>query len=218
MKMAYVVKYWVISLLTLFAATVQAQSQSQADEFPNQAAFDVVQVATDSLLEQVTGKRELYMDDTELFFADVDELLSSVIDFKRIARRVMAKHYKKAEPGQQQAFEGVFKRSLLKVYATALLDYNNEKIVILPPSSKKKVRPKRQRVDIEFYNAGGQKFPITYSMYLNKQSQWKMENVIVNGINIGLTYRNQFARLMKVNQNDIDQVVASWSSDLEPGE
>jgi len=216
MKMGYVVKGLVVTLIAFFAAMVQAQPQ--VDEFPNQAAFDVVQTATDSLLEQVAGKRELYMDDKELFFTDVDELLSSVIDFKRIARRVMAKHYKKAEPEQQEAFEVVFKRSLLKVYATALLDYNNERIVILPPLAKKKVSPKRQRVDIEFYSANGQKYPITYSMYLNKQSEWKMENVIVNGVNIGLTYRNQFAHLMKANQNDVDLVVAGWTSNVETGE
>ena len=216
MKMGYVVKGIVVTLIACLASIGQAQPQQ--DEFPNQAAYDAVESATDELLGQVTSNRELYVEDTELFFADVDALLSSVIDFKRIARRVMAKHYKKAEPEQHVAFESVFKRSLLKVYAKALLDYNSEKIVILPPLAKKKVNPKRQRVDLEFYNAGGQKFPITYSMYLNKQSQWKMENVIVNGVNIGLTYRNQFARLMKVNKNDVDLVVAGWNSDLEPGE
>jgi phospholipid transport system substrate-binding protein len=199
-------------------SSVQAQAETTSESFPNQAAYDVVQVATDNLVEQITGKRLEYVENNELFFADVDGMLSAVIDFKRIARRVMAKHYKKAEPEQQLAFEGVFKRSLLKVYAKALLEYDNEKIIILPPSSSKKVNPKRQRVDIEFFSSGGQKFPISYSMYLNKQGEWKMENVVVNGVNIGLTYRNQFARLMKVNGNDVDLVVSGWTSDLENGE
>lgn len=213
MKMAYVVKGVMAIWIAFFAASVQAQSQQNG--FPNQAAYDVVESVTDELLRQVVGKRELYKEDNELFFADVDELLSSIIDFKRIARRVMAKHYKKAEPEQRDAFEIVFKRSLLKVYAKALLDYNNERIEILPPTTKKKVSPKRQRVDIEFFNAGGKKFPISYSMFLNKQSQWKMENVVVNGVNIGLTYRNQFARLMKENKNDVGLAIVGWSSDFE---
>jgi len=216
MKMGYVAKALISVLMMCCAVVAQAQDEQKA--FPNQAAYDVVQTATDNLVEQISGKRELYREDSELFFTDVDGMLSAVIDFKRIARRVMAKHYKKAEPEQQSAFEAVFKRSLLKVYATALLEYNNEKIVVLPPSSSKKVHPKRQRVDIEFFSANGQKFPITYSMYLNKQSEWKMENVVVNGVNIGLTYRNQFARLMKINKNDVDLVVAGWTSDVESGE
>lgn len=216
MKMAYVMKGVVVALIAFFATMVHAQSQQ--NEFPNQAAYDLVESTTGQLLNQVTGKRELYTADNELFFADVDGLLSSIIDFKRIARRVMAKHYKKAEPAQREAFERVFKRSLLKVYAKALLDYNNERIEILPPSGKKKINPKRQRIDIEFFSAAGKKFPISYSMYLNKEKQWKMENVIVNGVNIGLTYRNQFARLMNENKNDVGLAVAGWSSDFESAE
>lgn len=216
MKMTYIVKSVTVALIAFFTSIVQAQPQQ--DGFPNQAAYDVVESTTGQLLDQVTDKRELYSADNEVFFTDVDGLLSSIIDFKRIARRVMAKHYKKAEPEQREAFERVFKRSLLKVYAKALLDYNNERIVILPPSGKKKVNPKRQRIDIEFFSAAGKKFPISYSMYLNKEKQWKMENVVVNGVNIGLTYRNQFARLMNENKNDVGLAVAGWSSDFESSE
>lgn len=190
-----------------------AYAQPQVD-IPNQAAFDIVRSTTDTLLAQITENRDIYQQDTEVFFADVDGLLSTIIDYKRIARRVMAKYYKRAEPAQQDAFRVVFKRSLMKVYAKALLEYKNERIVILPPSKNKKASTKKQRVDIELYNAAGKKYPITYSMYLDKQQHWKMENVIVNGVNIGLTYRNQFARLMKVNQNDIDLVIANWTSDI----
>lgn len=197
-----------------FGLILVGQAGFAQAEVQNQAAFDTVQIATDELILKITEKREIYQQDTELFFADVDNLLSSVIDFKRIARRVMAKHYKKAEPEQHDAFLDAFKRSLLKVYAKALLEYKNERIVILPPRESSKSSAKKQRVDIELYNSGGKKYPITYSMYLNKENQWKMENVIVNGVNIGLTYRNQFARLMKVNSNDIDLVIAGWTSNV----
>lgn len=212
--MGYVVKALTGLLFVCLAYGVQARQQ----DYPNQAAYDVVQTATDNLIKQITGKRELYLEDTELFFADVDEMLSAVIDFKRIARRVMAKHYKKADPEQQRAFEVAFKRSLMKVYAKALLEYNNERIEILPPLNTDKADGRRQRVDIEFFSDGGRKIPVSYSMYLDKDKQWKMENVVVNGVNIGLTYRNQFARSMKVNQNDIDQVIANWTSDVEATE
>ena len=212
--MRYRVKRLFLAVLFSLVFFVQAASAQTEPGVQNQAAFDTVQVATDELIKKITENRELYQQDAELFFADVDVLLSSVIDFKRIARRVMAKHYKKAVPDQQVAFLGVFKRSLLKVYAKALLEYENERIVILPPRKSKRTSAKKQRVDIELYNAGGQKYPITYSMYRDQQDQWKMENVIVNGVNIGLTYRNQFAHLRRVNQNDIDLVIAGWTSDV----
>lgn len=185
---------------------------------PNQAAYDVVESTTDQLLQRIVEKREVYLEDNQLFFTEVQDLLDPVIDFKRIARRVMAKYYKKATVDQREKFEQVFKQSLLKIYAKGLLEFDNQEVVVLAPSSKRKVNPKKQKVDIEVLSEAGNKYPISYSMYLDKGNAWKMENVIVNGINIGLTYRNQFARLMKVNKNDIDLVITDWTSDVSSGQ
>jgi phospholipid transport system substrate-binding protein len=201
-------------MLMVCLATI-AQAQAPTNDFPNQAAYDVLQLATDKLLNKVVDNHVLYVADTDVFFSDVDDLLSSIIDFQRIARRVMARHYKKAELEQQIAFKKAFKHSLLNVYAKALLDYSSERIVILPPTGNQKINLKRQRVEADFYSAAGRKIPVTYAMYLNKDSQWKIENIIVNGINIGLTYRNQFSRLMKANNNDVDRVITGWRSGLE---
>ena len=42
--------------------------------------------------------------------------------------------------------------------------------------------------------------------------QWKVRNVIVEGINIGLLFRDQFAQAMKANRNDLDAVIDNWGS------
>ena len=43
---------------------------------------------------------------------------------------------------------------------------------------------------------------------------WRVRNVIVNGINLGLTYRNQFAEALRspANKGDIDKVIAGWTT------
>ncbi len=180
----------------------------------NQPAFDLVQSTTDQLLQRIVEKRDQYQQDDQLFFAEIIDLLEPVIDFKRISRRVMAKYYKKATIDQREKFEQVFRQSLLKIYAKGLLEFEDQKVVVLEPSAKSSENVKKQKVDIEVIDRQGAKYPISYSMYLDKSDQWKMENVIVNGINIGLTYRNQFARLMKLNKNDIDLVITDWNAQV----
>ncbi len=180
----------------------------------NQPAFDLVQSTTDQLLQRIVEKRDQYQQDDQLFFAEIIDLLEPVIDFKRISRRVMAKYYKKATIDQREKFEQVFRQSLLKIYAKGLLEFEDQKVVVLEPSAKSSENVKKQKVDIEVIDNQGAKYPISYSMYLDKSEQWKMENVIVNGINIGLTYRNQFARLMKLNKNDIDLVITDWNAQV----
>lgn len=195
------------------AAAVSAMVDTQ-----NQGAFELVQTTTDQLLERIIEKREVYLQDNQLFFDDIQDLLDPVIDFERIARRVMAKHYKKATVDQREKFVRVFKNSLLNIYAKGLLEFDNQDVVVLDPPKVKKKSKKKQKVDIEVRDRDGGKFPISYSMYLDKSNSWRMENVIVNGINIGLTYRNQFARLMKENKNDIDLVITDWSSRVSASE
>jgi len=180
---------------------------------PEVSAREVVKTTTDELLEQIVEKREVYREDTQLFFDEIQELLGSVVDFERIARRVMAKYYKQATVDQREKFIEVFKDSLLKIYAKGLLEFDNEEVIVLESNSSS-ANTKKQKVDIEVIDGNGKKYPISYSMYLDKTNNWRMENVIVNGINIGLTYRNQFSRLMQANRNDIDLVITDWTSEV----
>ena len=40
---------------------------------------------------------------------------------------------------------------------------------------------------------------------------WKMRNVIINGINIGKLFRDQFADSMQRNGNDLEKTIAGWA-------
>ena len=41
--------------------------------------------------------------------------------------------------------------------------------------------------------------------------QWRMRNVILDEINLGKVYRNQFAAAAVKYKGDIDQVIDNWS-------
>ena len=47
-------------------------------------------------------------------------------------------------------------------------------------------------------------------MVLNAQGQWKVRNLILNGINLGLTFRNQFASTVEANRGNLDKAIANF--------
>jgi len=47
-------------------------------------------------------------------------------------------------------------------------------------------------------------------MYLDNNNEWKIINIVVNGINLGLTFRSQFYSLMEKNNNHISTVIDKW--------
>ncbi|MCM2319330.1 phospholipid transport system substrate-binding protein [Pseudomonas linyingensis] len=168
----------------------------------------LVQSTTDQVLGELTSKREQFKQDPEAFYQALDGILGPVIDFDGFARGVMTVRYsRQASPEQMQAFQTSFKRSLVKFYGSALLEYDNQQIRMLPPVASRE--PDRASVNMEVVGRSGAIYPLTYTLE-QKGGAWKVRNVIINGINIGKLFRDQFAESMRSNGNDLDKVIATW--------
>ena len=56
-------------------------------------------------------------------------------------------------------------------------------------------------------------YPITYKVRKDKNENWLIINIIVNGVNLGLTFRNQFQALAAEHDGDIEKIIRHWTSD-----
>jgi phospholipid transport system substrate-binding protein len=61
-------------------------------------------------------------------------------------------------------------------------------------------------------DTGSSKYPISYKLRKDKEG-WKIINIIINGVNLGLTFRNQFQALAISNNEDIESTLDNWVSD-----
>jgi phospholipid transport system substrate-binding protein len=118
------------------------------------------------------------------------------------------KYSRGASPEQMQRFEQNFKTSLMRFYGNALLEYDNEEIRVLPTSGKQP--PGREAVNMEIKDSKGTVYPLSYTM-VDLDGKWRMRNVIINGINIGKLFRDQFAQSMRENGNNLNQVIDTWA-------
>lgn len=53
-------------------------------------------------------------------------------------------------------------------------------------------------------------YTIQFSLRRADDGQWQVRNIIMNGVNIGLTFRNQFASAMDTTGGDLDEVIDDW--------
>lgn len=146
----------------------------------------------------------------------VEEELGELVDFKRITRLVMAGHFSVASRDQKYRFLAVFRDSLIGAYSSGLTLYEGQKITVLP-SQDGDVGDGRARVRTEVQTNAGKVIPIYFSLYQKKEGNWLVENVIVNGLNLGKTFRSQFDLSVQQYSGDLDQVIANWSSALDVG-
>lgn len=202
-----------LSNIYIGMALILFSSVSLADPNPQQA-YQLVETKIDALLNEIRmTKSQPSLSDEEKIQL-VDRELGSVVDFKRIARRVMAKHYRKATDEQKQRFLTVFKSSLLNTYAKGLWEFNDYKVNMLPLKTGNQTLRNTQ-VGLEVITSSGEVFPVTQSLFYNKQAkQWMVQNVIINGINMGLLFRDQFTRLVTENKGDIDLAINAWTAEV----
>ena len=173
------------------------------------SAQQVVQQTTDNLLADLKANKAGYQSNPQAFYDALERILGPVVDSEGIAKGVMTvKFTRKATPEQIKRFEQEFKRSLMQFYGNALLEYDNQTIRVLPSSGK--VDPARTSINMEIVDHKGVVYPISYTM-VSQASGWKMRNVIINGINIGKLFRDQFADSMQRNGNDLEKTIASWA-------
>jgi phospholipid transport system substrate-binding protein len=173
------------------------------------AAHEVVQQTTTKLLADLKENKEQYRTDPAAFYDALNNILGPVVDVEGISRGVMTVRFsRQASPEQMQRFEENFKRSLMQFYGNALLEYNNQDIRVLPVSGKQD--PQRTAVNMEIKDGNGAVYPLSYTM-VSQDGTWKMRNVIINGINVGKLFRDQFAQSMQNNGNDLNKVIETWS-------
>ena len=66
----------------------------------------------------------------------------------------------------------------------------------------------KQEVAIE-----GATHKLDYTMRKEKSGEWKLINVVLNGVNLGQSFSGQFKASLKKYNGDIDKVIANWLAD-----
>lgn len=173
------------------------------------SAQQVVQQTTDTLLADLKANKVQYKADPASFYASLERILGPVVDVQGIARGVMTVRYsRRASAEQLQRFEEEFKRSLMQFYGNALLEYDNQDIRVLPVANAQDAQ--RSTVNMEIRDARGTVYPLSYTM-VRLDEEWKLRNMVINGINVGKLFRDQFAQSMQSNRNDLDKTIAGWA-------
>lgn len=164
------------------------------------------------MVKVLTEESNLFETNREEYEDKIKIIFEPMIDFRRVSASVMGKkYYLMSTPAQRDSFINIFKDSLLDTYAETLAQWGESTISTHFPDEF----PQEGIITIEVkqtLNTGTSKYPISYK--LRKSSEgWKIVNIIINGVNLGLTFRNQFQALAQSHNEDIDSTLKNWVSD-----
>ena len=86
-----------------------------------------------------------------------------------------------------------------QVIETIFVEYDNGKAL-------KSIEVKQE------LNTGDSIYPILYKLR-KTENGWAIINIIINGVNLGLTFRNQFRALADEHDENVTLTIKNWVSD-----
>lgn len=171
----------------------------------------VVQHAADELLGLIESHRD-FEDDSDEFYAAVDDSMAAFVDYQSFARGVMGRHWAEASEAQRERFTRILRRGLVRGYAGAMVGFDLSEVAVQPVQDGH-IRGDRAIVRMDVKTTGDQTYTLQYAMARSDEHGWRVRNVEVRGVvDLGRAYRSQFSSAMQ-SQRDIDQVIDNWSTE-----
>ena len=194
-----------VAAMAMLLMPMQSQAQSQSPE-------ELIRDNVESLMADLEGREDYYANNLSELEALVDRNLNQVADFRYIGASVMGSYFRNATPEQRSRFADVFRQTLIDTYTRGLITFDYDELRVLNTQQAQR-HEDQASVAMEVVANNGQVYPVSYSLRLSN-GEWRVVNVIVNGINLGLTFRNQFDQAMRDNNRDYDAVINGWSPEV----
>ena len=183
----------------IFLLPLLLASRATAD--PSLTAEELIRTTIAEVVERLETNPDLSGDPNRLYEMVQDVVLPR-FDFERISRRVLGKYWKRASEEQRRHFVREFQTLIIKTYAIAIASYDHEEIVYGPSRTRSETEIS---VRTEVTRNGGSGIPITYEVHL-MNDRWNVYDVVVDGVSLSLTYRNDFRST--VRQDGIDALIS----------
>lgn len=196
---------FVLVMAVMMWLPMSAQAQSQTPEA-------LVRENVSAFMAELDGNEAYFADNLDELKALVNDSLNEVADFRYIGASVMGSYFRNATPEQRSRFANVFRQTLIDTYTRGLVTFDYDELRVMDNQRGQRYEDQAS-VDMEIIANNGQVYPVSYSLRLS-DGEWRVVNVIVNGINLGLTFRNQFDQAMRENNRDYDAVIRGWSPEI----
>ena len=173
----------------------------------NENAFNFINENAVYFLTIIKTEGSKYDEKPDEFKEKLKNIWEPMVDVSLVSRLILSKAYRTATEEQILLFQTRTKKLLLDTYITALLEFEDYE---LETSRKiKENKNKTLEVEINFFSASDS-FKAKFTLYKNKQGELKIINIIIDGINLGLTFRNQFQDNLKNENYDLDKAIETW--------
>ena len=142
------------------------------------------------VLATLEKRRAEFTKDRGALRAFINSEFNQMFDRDYAARLVLGRHARGANDADVKLFADALADNLMSRYGSSLLDFNT-RLRVRIKSETALPGNRGVRVSSELLRAGGEPIPVDYMMR-KVGNQWKVFDVMVEGVSFVQTFRNQF--------------------------
>jgi len=191
---------WKITILLILSSNLYSDEKSEIHSFIDDNA--------QYFLTVIKEEGSNFDENPEGFKEKLKNIWEPMVDVQLVSRLILNKAYKDASKEQILNFQERTKKLLLDTYVSTLLEF--EDYEIFTNEKIKYNKNKTYEVEIKFDSTSSYSFITKFTIYRNEKGELKIINIIIDGINLGLTFRNQFQGVLKKEKNNLDNAIESW--------
>jgi len=143
----------------------------------------VMDVLRDSSLKGESGKK--------VKREKLRSISENMFDYTELSKRTLGQNWSKLNAGQQTEFLGLYKTLLEDAYADKIITYTDEKVVF---GKETTLSEKTAEVQTTIITKKAD-IPIYYRV-IQKGADWKVYDVVIEGVSLVSNYRNQFKEIL----------------------
>jgi len=189
---------WALSAACVLGMTSTAHAvEEPADVFIKRVSGDI--------LDAIKADKSIHSGDVNKIVVLVDQRVMPNVNFLRMTASAVGPGWRQATPEQQKRLQEEFKALLVRTYAGALGQVNDQTIVVKPLRAAADDKEVLVRTEVR-----GKGDPIQLDYRVEKAADgagWKVYNLNVMGIWLVENYRSQFAQ--EINAKGVDGLIAS---------
>ena len=214
---------WTLSILLCCTGSFTVLAQSENPGASNSGPADVIAHVTADVMNIVSEANTYFDEDPDRYFREIDAALAELVDWRGFATAVMGEYYsrgrtldaagREALKRQRDDFAVRLREGLIRSYAKGLLAFGGARMEVQGVEAS----PQSTRIASVtqlVYGDADRVYTIRYQMGQYKDGAWRLRNLIIETINLGEIYRNQFDSLARQAEGDLDRVIGEWNAVL----
>lgn len=168
----------------------------------------LVEDAIAELAESLDGRKEELAADRGALHDLIDAMLLPRFDRKYAAQLVLGQHWRTASAEQRERFINAFYQALLRKYADGVLEFEQDKIEVLPFRGDATKQRTMVRTIVRLND--GTKVPVNYGLVM-RESGWLIFDVTIEGISYIRNYRAELDS--EIRGTSLDAVIKRFESE-----